>query len=92
MMAKNISRNIAPPPTKSASVSFSSWRAVPEELTRLCQPEIAPQAMVTNRIGHSGPRPATLKVEGGKVAHPGTPDQQAHMPPRMPRNTIQKAT
>src|SRR5574341_1935444 len=47
---------IAPPPTGRTSVSFSSWRAVPEVLTRLGQPETAPQAIVTNRIGQIGPR------------------------------------
>jgi len=36
------------------SVSFSIWRAVPTEPISACQPEIAPQAMVTNSIGHSG--------------------------------------
>ena len=77
-MAKNISRNMEPPPTYRASVSFSSWRAVPDEETRLCQPEMAPQAMVTNRIGHNGPSPGTLKVrECREISHSGVPDKQA---------------
>src|SRR5947209_6607902 len=48
------SLNIPPPPTGSASVSYSSWRAVPTEPKSACQPEMAPQAIVTNSIGHSG--------------------------------------
>jgi hypothetical protein len=48
------SENMPPPPTGSASVSYSSWRAVPTEPKRACQPEIAPQAIVTNNMGHSG--------------------------------------
>src|SRR5439155_24993255 len=48
------SENIAPPPTGRASVSYSSWRAVPTEPKRACQPEIAPQAIVTKSIGQSG--------------------------------------
>src|SRR5512146_1103994 len=52
--ARVFSANIDPPPTGSASVSYSSWRAVPTEPNSACQPEMAPQAMVTNSIGHSG--------------------------------------
>src|SRR6266511_492671 len=48
------SENIPPPPTGRASVSYSSCRAVPTEPMRECHPEIAPQAIVTNSIGHSG--------------------------------------
>src|SRR5919108_6454651 len=48
------SENMPPPPTGSASVSYSNWRAVPTEPNSACQPEIAPQAMVTNNTGHSG--------------------------------------
>src|SRR5574337_257721 len=48
------SLNMAPPPTGRPSVSYSNWRAVPTEPNRACHPEIAPQAMVTNNIGHSG--------------------------------------
>src|SRR5213594_2996704 len=50
------SESIAPPPTGRASVSMSSCFADDELLTRLCQPEIAPQAIATNRIGQIGPR------------------------------------
>ena len=53
-MPSAISVNIEPPPTGSTSVSFSIWRDVPTEPIRACQPEIAPQAMVTNSIGQSG--------------------------------------
>src|SRR3989304_1808944 len=52
--ASVFSENIAPPPTGSASVSYSNCRAVPTDPNSACQPEIAPQAMVTNSIGHSG--------------------------------------
>ena len=55
--ASIISRNITPAPTGRASSSFSNCLAVPELDTMLCQPEMAPQAMVTNIIGHSGPMP-----------------------------------
>ena len=61
-MASIISTNITPPPTGRASSSFSNCRAVPELETMLCQPEIDPQAMVTNRIGQSGPIPMEKPV------------------------------
>src|ERR671919_3140885 len=48
------SLNIPPPPTGSASVSYSSCRAVPTDPNSACHPEIAPHAIVTNSIGHSG--------------------------------------
>src|SRR6266540_3760563 len=48
------SENIPPPPTGSASVSYSSCRAVPTEPNRACHPEMAPHAMVTNSMGHKG--------------------------------------
>src|SRR5207245_7697147 len=48
------SLNMAPPPPGSMSVSYSIWRHVPTEPISACQPEIAPQAMVTNSIGHKG--------------------------------------
>ena len=35
-------------------MSYSSCRAVPIDPTRACQPEIAPQAIVTKSIGQSG--------------------------------------
>src|SRR2546426_6956518 len=54
--ARSPSDSIAPPPTGSASVSISSCFADEELLTRLCQPEIAPHAIATNRIGQRGPR------------------------------------
>src|SRR5206468_8097493 len=54
--ARRPSESIAPPPTGRASVSMSSCFADDELLTRLCQPEIAPQAIATNRIGQIGPR------------------------------------
>src|SRR5256885_9663517 len=54
--ASSPSENMAPPPTGSASVSISSCFADEELLTRLCQPEIAPHAIATNRIGQRGPR------------------------------------
>ena len=47
-------RTSSPPPTGRPSVSYSSCRAVPTEPTSACQPEIAPQAMVTKSIGQSG--------------------------------------
>src|SRR2546428_8678890 len=50
------SESIAPPPTGRASVSMSSCFDDDELLTRLCQPEIAPHAIATNRIGQMGPR------------------------------------
>ena len=49
------SDSMAPPPTGSASVSMSSCFDDDELLTRLCQPEIAPQAIATKRMGQSGP-------------------------------------
>src|SRR2546422_4753400 len=54
--ARRPSESIAPPPTGSASVSMSSCFDDDELLTRLCQPEIAPHAIATNRIGQIGPR------------------------------------
>ena len=48
------SLNIAPPPTGSMSSSLSICRAVLTEPISACQPEIAPQAMVTKSIGHRG--------------------------------------
>src|SRR6266571_503537 len=54
--ARSPSESIAPPPTGRASVSMSSCFDDDELLTRLCQPEIAPQAIATNRIGQIGPR------------------------------------
>src|SRR6266508_748740 len=53
--AKSPSESIAPPPTGNASVSMSSCFDEEELLTRLCQPEIAPHAIATKRMGHSGP-------------------------------------
>src|SRR2546425_13258810 len=54
--ARRPSESIAPPPTGSASVSMSSCLEDEELLTRLCHPEIAPQAIATNRMGQIGPR------------------------------------
>src|SRR2546428_10349674 len=54
--ARRPSESIAPPPTGRASVSMSSCFDDDELLTRLCQPEIAPHAIATNRIGQIGPR------------------------------------
>src|SRR2546426_7237393 len=54
--ANNPSESIAPPPTGSASVSTSRCFEDDELLTRLCHPEIAPQAIATKRIGQIGPR------------------------------------
>src|SRR5262245_40026962 len=48
------SQSIEPPPTGSMSASFSICRAVPTDPNSACQPEMATQAMVTNRRGHSG--------------------------------------
>ena len=58
------------------TATAGGWRAVPEEDTRLCQPETAPQAMVTNRIGHSGPNASGLvsTPEQSAAAH-RLPDQ-----------------
>ena len=52
--ASVFSPNIPPAPTGRPSVSYSSCRAVPTEPTSACQPEMAPHAMVTKSIGHSG--------------------------------------
>ena len=52
------SASIEPPPIGSMSASFSIWRAVPTAPKRACQPEIAPHAIVTKSIGHSGMIPA----------------------------------
>ena len=57
--ARAFSENMAPPPTGSASVSYSNWRAVPMEPTSACHPEMAPQAMVTNSIGQ-------MRLDGGQ--------------------------
>src|SRR5438876_10968606 len=48
------SLNMAPPPNGSMSSSLSICRAVLTEPISACQPEIAPQAIVTNNIGHKG--------------------------------------
>ena len=69
-MASIISTNITPAPTGRASISFSSCRAVPELDTMLCQPEMAPQAMVTNMMGHSGPI-RMLKIGEGRKRESG---------------------
>src|SRR3989442_13617320 len=50
------SDSVAPPPAGSASVSTSSCFEDDELLTRLCHPEIAPQAIATKRMGQIGPR------------------------------------
>ena len=92
MIAKPDSMNMAPPPTGSASVSFSNCRAVPEVDTRLCQPEMAPQAMVTMSIGHSGPEAVVNCVKAGKSPMPGCQITSPITPPIMPRVTIQKET
>ncbi len=49
------SESIAPAPTGLASVSTSSCFDVAEVLTRLCQPDMAPQDMATKSMGHIGP-------------------------------------
>src|SRR5437667_3779786 len=53
--ANKPSESIAPPPTGRASVSMSNCFEDDELLTRLCQPETAPHAMATNRMGQIGP-------------------------------------
>src|SRR5438876_264328 len=60
--ARSPSVSIAPAPTECASISTSSCFDVVDELTRLCQPEIAPQAIATNRIGQIGPTESTKSV------------------------------
>src|SRR2546425_12960384 len=54
--ARRASESIAPPPTGRASVSMSSCFDDDELLTSLCQPEIAPHAIATNRLDQVGPR------------------------------------
>jgi len=54
-IASIISTNITPPPTGRASLSFSNCLAVPELDTKLCHPDMAQQATVTNMIGQMGP-------------------------------------
>ncbi len=49
------------------SVSFSIWRAVPTEPISACQPEIAPQAIVTKSIGQSGCRAPEAMTCGGPL-------------------------
>ena len=54
-MASIISTNITPPPDRSG-IQFAFELPGGSELdTMLCHPEMAPQAMVTNMIGQSGP-------------------------------------
>ena len=89
---------IAPPATGSASVSFSSWRAVPEVDTNECQPETAPQDIVTNNNGHIGPSwgwKAVTKAGIWKAVYWVPVKDAIAMPtiePMMPRNTNQKLT
>jgi hypothetical protein len=91
--------NIAPPATGSASVSFSSWRAVPEVETRLCHPDTAPQEMVTNRIGQSGVANPGARIPGtenpayvGKSPKPGCWMRIPRIDPTIPAKTSQKLT
>ena len=89
--ASIISTNMTPAPTGRASSSFSSWRAVPELLTMLCQPEIAPHAIVTNIIGQMGPIAIEKVVTAGSVKL-GWSTKTPIIPKKSPRNTIYDAT
>lgn|GEM_PF-2410667 len=61
---------IAPPPTGLASVSDSSCFDVSPLDTRLCHPDIAPQAIVTNSIGHKGPVCGFARTSIGHIYWP----------------------
>ena len=94
--------NMEPPPTGSMSASFSICRAVPTAPNRACQPEIAPQAMVTKSMGQSGMIPAgpswglkPLKAGIWNWATSGLTKVATAAPPRpstMDRAVIQKPT
>ena len=65
------SQTMAPYPMKRASVSLSSILGVVPDDTSEWKPEMAPQAIVTNRNGNSlplmiGPPPPTNCVKAGK--------------------------
>ncbi len=72
---------------------------MPEVETRLCQPEHAPQAMVTKRIGQSGVStpgamiPLAMKpVKAGKSPKPGIRKKIPTIEPTIPIRTSQKET
>src|SRR2546428_13110236 len=65
--ARSPSESIAPPPTGRASVSMSSCFDEDELLTRLCQPEIAPHAIATKRMGQRGPVSACKRMGPGGI-------------------------
>ena len=78
---------MTPPQTGRASTSLSNWRAVPELETMLCHPDIAPQAMVTNMMGHSGPIGMEKSVKAGRVKS-GRSTNIPIIPKNSPRKTI----
>ncbi|OPY04666.1 MAG: hypothetical protein A4E61_00624 [Syntrophorhabdus sp. PtaB.Bin184] len=85
--ASIISTNMTPAPTGRASSSFSSCRAVPELDTMLCQPEIAPQAIVTNMMGQTGPMGIEKLVTAGRVKS-GCRTKIPMIPTKRPMKTM----
>ena len=72
------SSSIPPPPTKWASASLSNCLEERDEPIRPCQPEQAPQAIVTKRRGHKGnemvliaPEPAPMTTGANQPLNSG---------------------
>src|SRR5881628_2561916 len=72
------SSSIPPPPTKWASASLSSCLDESDDPIRPCQPEHAPQAIVTKRRGHNGnemvlisPDPAPMATGANQLVKRG---------------------
>src|SRR5213594_1771998 len=72
------SSNIPPPPTKCASASLSNCLEESDDPIRPCQPEHAPQAIVTKRRGHNGnemvlisPDPAPMATGANQLVKRG---------------------
>ena len=57
----------------------------------LCQPEIAPHAMVTNMMGQTGPILIEKEVVAGSV-NEGCRMKMPIIPKKSPRKTIYEAT
>ena len=92
----NSPNNIAPAPTGSASVSYSICRAVPIEPTSACQPEMAPQAIVTKSIGHSGCHALAASIANPRSLNAGSANAPMSAPdasfvPRSGATTIPSA-
>jgi len=81
-----ISANMLPAHTGRASVSLCNCLAVPEVDTSECQPDTAPQASVTNRMGQIGPISMMGLVKAGMVKV-GCPTNTPIPPSTSPRKT-----